>query len=97
LGERAVCDWLYARGIAHTTEPQYPRHPEFNPSERLRADWQLGNTFVEFAGMMTSEAYAKKISAKRQLAAAYGIPLVVILPEDLLHLDVLFAPLLRTT
>lgn len=80
LAERTVDDFLAVRGIAHVPEPTYP-------GTRLRADWGLPDgTFVEYAGMLSDAEYRARIAEKRQLAATAGVPLIVLIPEDLVDL-----------
>lgn len=83
LGEKSVCDWLRRHSIDHSTEPRYPQHPEYNPTGSLRADWLVGDHFIEFAGMLQNPDYAAKMATKRTLADALGIRLTVLTPEDL--------------
>lgn len=87
LAEKAICDWLYARGVSHVTEPRWPQHPELNPSGKLRADWAIGDVYIEFAGMMGEQQYREKIGKKIRLADAVGIKLIVLQPEDLPRLS----------
>jgi hypothetical protein len=80
LAERTVDDFLNARGIAHFPEPAYP-------GSNSRADWSLPDgTFVEYAGLLSDADYRAKIAAKRTLAAEAGVPLIVLVPEDLTDL-----------
>lgn len=84
LFELAVDDYLTAAGLEHDCEPDWPWHPEFNPSGRRRADWRLADgTFIEAAGLGGHEAYDLKMTEKRQLAEVLGIPLIVLVPDDL--------------
>jgi hypothetical protein len=77
LAERTVDDFLTARGIAHTPEPAYP-------GSTRRADWSLPDgTYVEFAGLLGDAEYRAKIAEKRAIAAAAGVQLIVLVPEDL--------------
>lgn len=87
LGERSIDDWFHAHGIAHQLEPAYPSHPKLNPNGRLRADWKVAETYVEYAGMLEQRSYAAKMAVKVELAAACGIALRVVAPEDLYRLD----------
>jgi len=87
LAERSVCDWFERNGVAHEIEPRWPKHPEHNPSGHRRADWKVGDTFIEFAGLMTDDHYASKMLAKQSLADAAGIDLLILTPEDLGTLD----------
>ena len=93
LDEQRIDDWLQAHGIPHEREPIYPLHPEFNPTGRRRGDWRVGNTFIEYFGLAGDERYDQKSSEKVALAAAVGIPLIAILPEDIGNLDARLAPL----
>lgn len=68
LGERAICEFLYREGLEHSKEPMYPGHPELNPNGLLRADFLVGDTYVEFAGRMQNEEYAKRMQNKQQLS-----------------------------
>jgi hypothetical protein len=83
LGERFVCDWLSDHSITHEKEPRYPRHPDFNPDVRLRADWVIGDCWVELAGRMNITAYEQRMANKRELAKALGLSLLVLLPHEL--------------
>lgn len=96
LLEKSIDDWLYRHGLDHEPEPRWPAHEVFNPTGRKRADWRLSDgTFVECAGLITDPGYAQKIEEKRQLADHLGVPLVVIVPSDLLRLEIIFARLPR--
>lgn len=87
LAEKAICDWLFLHGIDHAIEPAWPKHPQLNPSGRLRADWAIGDVYIEFAGMMSDTQYSDKMGRKVQLAHETGIRLIVLQPEDLPRLD----------
>jgi hypothetical protein len=96
--ERQVDDFLTIRGIAHEHEPRWPLHPQFNPGGAKRADWRLADgTMVEAAGMLDDPTYAGKMRQKRAMAEALGIRLLVLTPEQVLHLDQAFEPWLSTT
>ena len=92
LLEKSIDDWFTAHGLAHECEPNWPRHETLNPTGAKRADWLLPDgTYVECAGMLESEEYAKKIALKQQLAKAVGIPLIVVAPMDMHRLADIFA------
>jgi len=91
LAERSIDDFLHDNEIWHEPEPRWGKHPEWNPSGRKRADWRLADgTYVEYAGMMADDQYAKKMSTKVALADDLGIRLIIILPDDLAHLRIVF-------
>jgi hypothetical protein len=84
FGELAVENYLIANGIDHQCEPVYPAHHELNPGGKQRADWLLpGHRWIEYAGMMDEDEYAAKMAAKVELAAACGLDLLVLTPDDL--------------
>jgi hypothetical protein len=87
LAEKAICDWLFLRGVDHVIEPSWPKHPQLNPSGGLRADWAVGDVYIEFAGLMGNTQYRDKMDRKIQLAHEAGIKLIVLQPEDLPRLD----------
>jgi hypothetical protein len=93
FGELAVEKHLIANGIDHQCEPTYPAHPALNPTGKQRADWLLpGDRWVEYAGLMDEEEYATKMAAKVELAAACGLDLLVLTPDDLPRLGDVLAP-----
>jgi hypothetical protein len=87
LAERTIDDWLSAHDIPHEKEPLYPYHFYLNPSGRMRADWRVGETLVEYAGLMDEPEYAAKMETKQEIAAEFGFPLLLVLPQDILSLD----------
>ncbi|MFZ5904507.1 MAG: hypothetical protein ACOYZ8_13255 [Chloroflexota bacterium] len=95
LAERSIDDWLTKQGISHQIEPHWPRDPTLNPGGRFRADWKLSDgTFVEYAGL-NSEDYLLKMKKKRELASKTGLKLIVLFPEDLQRLNVVFKPWIK--
>lgn len=87
VGERLVCDWLHRNGVAHEKEPVYPTHPELNPAGKLRADWLIGDCWVELAGRMPDPKYAQKMATKQELAQACGLRHLVLLPAEVRRLE----------
>jgi hypothetical protein len=53
----------------------------------MRADWRVGETLVEYAGLMDEPEYAAKMETKQEIAAEFGFPLLLVLPQDILSLD----------
>jgi len=93
LAEKAICDWFYSHGVEHDVEPSWPKHPELNPSGMMRADWAVGDVYIEFAGLMGAKEYREKMERKSKLAMETGIRLMVLAPEDLPRLDSALGPL----
>lgn len=87
LEEQLIDDWLAMRGVKHEKEPHYPVHPQFNPKGNRRADWQVGDVFVEYFGMIGDRQYEKRMTEKIVLANRLGISLIAIYPADLKNLD----------
>ncbi|MDF1512381.1 MAG: hypothetical protein P1S60_01095 [Anaerolineae bacterium] len=87
LGEKAIDDWLTEHGIAHEKEVFYPFDEKLNPNELSRTDWNIGNIYIEYAGLMNIEEYANKMNKKIQLAKKNNLQLIVIEPKDLFNLD----------
>lgn len=81
IGEKIVDDYLFTHNINHEQEPHYP-------GERLfRADWKVGEYFIEFWGLKGDEDYDKKIEDKKAIAQQHQIPLIEITFDDLRNLE----------
>jgi hypothetical protein len=87
LAEKTIDDWLSGHNISHEKEPLYPYDFRLNPSGQMRADWQVDNTFIEYAGMLDEPEYAAKMKDKKELAKKARLSLIVLEPEDVLALD----------
>jgi hypothetical protein len=86
IGEKTIDDLMYAAGIEHTKEPPYPEG-------RMRADFQVGSSLVEYFGLVGDEVYDAKIDLKRGLAAKHGRALIEVYPADLADATALAARL----
>jgi Pyruvate/2-oxoacid:ferredoxin oxidoreductase delta subunit len=82
MGERIIAEFLIEQDVKYVKEPVYPAHEKLNPVEGLRADFKIGNLWVELAGMMNIGTYAKKIEKKRKLARELGIDLIILEATD---------------
>ena len=69
---RAYCHAIEVCGLEITELPADPRYPD--------------GTFIEYAGLLSDAGYRARIEEKRQLAVAAGVPLIVLVPEDLIDL-----------
>ncbi len=87
LDEQRIDDWLTEIGIPHEKEPLYPPHPVLNPQGKRRADWRVGNSFIEYFGLAGDGVYDRKSEEKMDLAVALGLTLIAIYPEHLGVLD----------
>lgn len=87
LDEVCIDDWLYDNGFYHEKEPNYPKDPILNKRGRKKADWKVGETLIEYAGLMGDKAYENKLKDKIELAQTYKINLIILVKGDLLKLD----------
>lgn len=76
IGEKTIDDLMFAAGIEHTKEPPYPEG-------RMRADFKVGQTLVEYFGLAGNADYDAKIKLKRAMAAEHEVPLIEVYPADL--------------
>jgi hypothetical protein len=76
LGEKTIDDWLHTHDVHHEKEPKYP-------DSNFRADFKVGEAFVEYFGLAGDPEYDKKIGEKTRFCLKYGIQLISILPKDL--------------
>lgn len=83
LDEMFVDNWLFENQIISIKEPLYPKHPIYNKSGRRRADWKVGDYFIEYFGLKGEEAYDKKTKEKLLLANTLNLKLISIFPSDL--------------
>lgn len=79
LGERTICDLLHRAKIDHEREIQYP-------DSKMRCDWKIGHTHVEFLGLAGQPEYDAKTERKRVLADRLGLSLLTIAPAELANL-----------
>ena len=87
LDEKTIDDLLSSKGITHKKEPYYPSHRLLNPNRSKRADWKVGNTYIEYFGLAGTPAYDQRTLEKLQLAAENGMDLISLFPSDLVDLD----------
>lgn len=86
LDEQRIDNWLYEHGIPHEREPNYPEHSRLNPTGRKRADWKVGDIFIEYFGLINEKNYEKKAIEKITLAHLTNIELIVIDPSEINNL-----------
>jgi len=87
LDEQRIDNWLFANKLSHEREPYYPIHSNLNPKGNRRADWKVGDTFIEYFGLVGDMNYEKKMDEKILLATHSKLKLVSILPSDIEKLD----------
>lgn len=87
IAEKTIDDWMTNLKISHQKEPLYPYDQELNPEGKLRADWLVENTLIEYAGLMNRKDYSEKILRKKLLAEKHEVKLIIVTAEDILTLD----------
>jgi len=95
LDEQHIDNWLFAHGISHEREPHYPVHSTLNPKGGRRADWKVGDKFIEYFGLVGDQNYEKKMDEKITLTKKLNIELIAIYPQDIDNLDHLLHVLLN--
>jgi len=93
LDEQLIDNWLTQHGIPHEREPLYPYHSDFNKNGRKRADWKVGNTYIEYFGLTGDEDYDKKTIEKILLANCMDLDILPVYPSDIGRLNEKFASL----
>ncbi|MBI6116141.1 hypothetical protein [Salegentibacter maritimus] len=83
LDEMFIDNWLFANNVISIKEPLYPKHPIYNKTGRRRADWRVGDYYIEYFGLKGEEAYDKKTKEKLLLADDLNLELISLFPSDL--------------
>ena len=89
IAERIIDDYLFENNIKHETEPSYPKHNKFNKT-KMKADWKVGDRYVEYFGLAGNSDYDKKTLKKYELAKNLDIKIIGIYPEDIYNLNNIF-------
>ena len=87
--EYAVDRWLSERNIPHEVHPVVPWYVSGKSPER--ADFLVGNTYIEIWGIIGNEKYNAKRLSKTANYAKCGTPLIEVFPHHILSGD--FSPL----
>lgn len=80
--ELQVDDWLSSRWIPHTYEP-------FIGGTRLKADFLVGNVYVEIWGITGNQTYEEKRKRKLEAYQHHQLELLSVYPHDFPKLQVL--------
>jgi hypothetical protein len=86
LAEKTIDDILYAHDIQHEKEPRYPEGS-------YRADFRVGNLFIEYFGLVGDPEYDAAIQRKRDIVSRHHIPLLELYPDDMASYQSLTAKL----
>lgn len=92
LSEKKITNWLIDNNIKYKKEPLYPEDEKLNYTE-MRADWKIGNRYIEFFGLAGNSVYDEKIKTKRKLSEKYNLQLIELYHKDLNNLDEKLSPL----
>ena len=87
LSEEFIDNWLFKNGFVYEKEPFYPFHNVYNPNGKKRADWKIGNVYIEFFGLKGDMQYDERTKEKLMLSNEFKIKLVSIFPDELNSLD----------
>lgn len=70
--EQRVDNWLHEHGLTHELEPRYPF------DRRFRADFLVGQTYIEVWGVLNNQRYTDRKRYKVAQCAIHGLPLIQI-------------------
>lgn len=87
LAEKIIDDFLYNKGIKHEKEPAYPKCVRNMMKSKVRADWKVGDNYIEYFGLQTKRDYARKTASKILSCEYNGINLIALYAGDEYHLD----------
>lgn len=77
ISEAIIDNWLSQNNIQHERDARYP-------STRHRADWRVGNVFIEYFGLaQDSPRYDRTVQEKKRICRESGIALIEVYPSDL--------------
>lgn len=77
ISEAIIDNWLTQKRVPHERDRRYP-------GTHYKADWVIGDTFVEYFGLASdSSRYDVAIREKQKLAQQHSIRLIEVYPEDL--------------
>ncbi|MFC2172265.1 hypothetical protein ACFLU6_06495 [Acidobacteriota bacterium] len=89
VGAAMLDNFFHLNGIPHKVEVRYPRHVSLNKAGTLRADFVIGETLVEYAGLWGEEEMKKDMEAREGLCEKNRIDLIKVYTEDLICTEIL--------
>jgi hypothetical protein len=78
LAEKTIDDYLFRNGIKHDKEPKYPEG-------NFRADFQVGEFFLEYFGLKGDPQYDERTELKIEICNKHKIKIIAIYNEDLVE------------
>jgi hypothetical protein len=85
ISEKIIDDWFSKNNIQHEKEVWYPKVDGIKKS--FRADWKVGEYYIEFFGLIGQEDYDNKTKDKIAYCKERGIKLILIYQKDVQNLD----------
>lgn len=82
LAEKIIDDWLFENNIEHEKEPKYPKAVIDFLGSNIRADWKIGEYFIEYFGLHLESNYAEKMNRKINACNIFKIKLISLFPGD---------------
>jgi len=89
--EEVIDDWLFDHGLAHEIQPPCPWVVKVHRNQR--ADFRIGNVYIELWGMIGNQRYDAKRDAKLIKYRECGAELIQLFPHHILNHD--YSPLER--
>ncbi|MEC0685805.1 hypothetical protein P8888_22860 [Bacillus haynesii] len=81
--EMKITNFLYQNDIKYKKEVFYREIINDSEAGKLRCDWLINNIIVEYFGLVTLEAYRKKVLRKKKICQRNNITLISLYPRDL--------------
>ncbi|WP_426621153.1 homing endonuclease associated repeat-containing protein [Bacillus licheniformis] len=81
--EMKITNFLYQNDIKYKKEVFYSEIINDSEAGKLRCDWLINNIIVEYFGLVTLEAYRKKVLRKKKICQKNNITLISLYPRDL--------------
>lgn len=82
LAEKIIDDWLFENSIEHEKEPKYPKAVIDFLGSNIRADWKIGEYYIEYFGLHLESNYAEKMNRKINACNIFKIKLISLFPGD---------------
>lgn len=87
ISEQYIDNLFFENNFKYQKEPHYPIDIEFNPKGLMKADWKIGNVYVEYFGLKGEINYDIKMAKKMRLCKKMNIELIAIFPDDLKNMS----------
>lgn len=85
--ELVITDFLISHNISYIKEPLYKDYINDDRCKFKRADWKVGDYFIEYFGLTGMSEYDKKTKEKIKICQDNNIKLIEIYPNDMFNLE----------